>query len=214
MTRPKFRAAKKSVVIDLDGDEDVKQAFLALAYGAQAKVVRPALRMGCRVIREEIRRFVPVKTGALSRAIRVGSRKFRSGRKVGAAVYVDKRKLPDGGMTARATGRGRGWQEDSFEFKWRNVRARDARGRWARSSKKELRLIRRRGENEWFWPMAVEAGYMRGSRKIPAKSYMRAGFDASKERALDAVRKTVADRMGMVWKNPKSVPDEPAEFDE
>lgn len=198
------RRAKRGILINLDGNEEIQAAFRALELGAQKKVMRPALRVAVRIIRAAILPLVPVRTGALRRAIRTGARKYRGARKIGNVVYIDKRRLPDGGITTRKVA-----VADRTELVMRRRRGRDRRtGRFVATGETYLSTRTVRARSEWFWPNAVEYGYQRGRTRIPARSYMRAGFDASKDRAFAEVGRVVGERLGMVWKDPNT-PDAP-----
>ena len=83
----------RSLNVKLFGDKELEAAFNALAFGAQKKVFRPALREGMKVVHRAIVAKVPVDTGALRGAIKLRAGQRSRGR-VGIAVFVDKDRLP------------------------------------------------------------------------------------------------------------------------
>jgi HK97 gp10 family phage protein len=77
------------LVVKFDGDKELEAAFNALAFGAQKKVFRPALRAGGKVILAAIKARVPRLTGNLAKSLKLRSQK-RSRKRFGVAIFVDK----------------------------------------------------------------------------------------------------------------------------
>ena len=64
------------------------------------------------------------------------------------------------------------------------------------------------GAREGWHPAHVELGYVRktknGTFHIPPRSFIRAGFDAVKEQALQAIEAEVGRRMELIYGKPKA----------
>ena len=64
------------------------------------------------------------------------------------------------------------------------------------------------GAREGWHPAHVELGYVRKTKKgtfhIPPRSFIRAGFDAVKEQALQAIEAEVGRRMELIYAKPKA----------
>ena len=59
------------IEISVEGAEDLEQAMKALPFRLQKEVLGPGCVAGCRVISKNLKRTIPVKTGALKNSIRV-----------------------------------------------------------------------------------------------------------------------------------------------
>lgn len=60
--------------ISVRGLRELEQAFESIPLRLQRNVMRAALRAGAKVVAEEAKRRAPVKSGALQKSIRIGSR--------------------------------------------------------------------------------------------------------------------------------------------
>ena len=161
-------SASKSFLLVFEGDKELEAAFNALAFGAQKKVFRPALRVGGKVLLAAIKARVPRKTGNLAKAIKLRASR-RSRKQIGVAIFVDKSILKP------------------------------------RPTPKKPNEKRK----EWWHPAHVELGYVRktkhGTYHIAPRSFIRAGFDETKEQALQAIEAEVGRRIDLIYAKPKAV---------
>jgi hypothetical protein len=184
-------SAKGSLVVRFEGATELEAAFNALALSAQKKVFRAALRAGGKVLLKAIKARVPKRTGNLAKAIKLRA-SGRSRKRFGVAVFVDNKLIP----------LRKGEQQHNREGFY--------------PAHLELGYVRggTRLRTDWTGHGVDRLGrpYTRrrvtktvvGGTVIPPRSFIRAGFDASKEDALRAIEAEAGRRMEIIYQKPKA----------
>ncbi len=183
--------SKRSLVVKVEGATELTAAFNALAFSAQKKVMRPALRAGGKVILAAVKARVPRKSGALARAIKLRSR-GRSRKVIGVAVFVDNKLIP------LKKGEGQHNREGFYpaHLELGYVRG-GIRARRTFTAEGVDRLGRR-------YTRRRVSKTVTGGKVIPPRSFIRAGFDAVKEQALSAIVAEAGRRMELIYQKPKA----------
>lgn len=87
-------AKGKGFVVEVEGLEEAVRRVQSLKYALEANEVEKALSKGMRVVRDEAKRRVPVKTGLLKSAIKARIGKRRGKYVASAFAAVDYKKAP------------------------------------------------------------------------------------------------------------------------
>jgi len=143
------------IEIKVDGLEDVKRNLYRFGTKFGDKIVYKSLRLGARVIVDDIKRRVPVRTGVLRKGIIIKRSKIHSKRRgTKRGLYITIRRGPKAGERDAYYGR---FQNDGW-----NVRG-------------KLRPFGRKGKERKTLP---------GKRDILPKSFMQKGFSSSRTYAI------------------------------
>ncbi len=81
-------------MVEVEGLEEAVRRVQSLRYALEAKEVEKVLSKGMRVVRDEAKRRVPVKTGLLKSAIKARIGKRRGKYVAGAFAAVEYKKAP------------------------------------------------------------------------------------------------------------------------
>lgn len=85
------------VDFELKGTAELERLLRELGPKVARQAGRQALRAGARIIRDEAKRLVPVRTGTLRRAITVRARRVRRSDALGVSITVRQLTPPAGG---------------------------------------------------------------------------------------------------------------------
>lgn len=150
------------VSIELHGLREIQAKLQQLPARIARKAVYSALRKGAAVVRKEIAKTAPVRTGTLRKGFRVGrSRFFRGPEKFGVFLTLKK-------------GKGRNDPSDPFY------------GRWVesgyRAGKKTVTVRVARADRP-----GRTRNVRRGEHEIPGQFFVQRAFDASASAAVAAI---------------------------
>lgn len=160
----------KRIHVQLEGFEELSRTFNSLARGVQGKIIRPALREGAKIVRDEAARRVPVDTGRLRKSLKVRALK-RSRKFVGFQITTGTQ--DELGIKTPKSGK-RNYYPFVIEY-----------GGVVGGTARKVRIGRR--------TRVVKDG----GRRIPARPFLRPAVDANRDRVMLLLAKRL---QAGIWK--------------